>query len=222
MSYSKVWKSAGEAVADISDGSVVLVGGFGDVGVPFDLLHALAASAARDLTIVANNCGTGEVGIARLIALGKVSRLVASFPLQKDAHHFVRAHSNGHIRLELVPQGTLAARLHAGGSGLAAVYTPTGVGTELAEGKETRAFDGGEFVLETALKGDFALVHAAQADEIGNLRFRRTARNFNPLAAKAARTTIVEAEAVVPAGEMDPDEVHTASVFVDRVVRMGV
>jgi 3-oxoadipate CoA-transferase, alpha subunit len=213
----KVWSSAHRALADIRDGSVVLVGGFGDVGVPFQAIDALVAAGACDLTIVSNNCGTGDRGLALLFKHGLVRRVFASFPAQAGNEHFRREYEAGKVELELVPQGTLAERIRAGGAGIGAFYVRTGVGTTIAVGKETREFDQATYVLEKPLRGDVSLVKAALADRFGNLRFRRTARNFNPIMAMAAALTIVEAEHVVALGAIDPDDVHLPGIFVDRV-----
>lgn len=213
----KTCSSAAAAVEDIADGAVVLVGGFGDVGVPFDALAAVAAAGRRRLTIVSNNCGTGERGLALLFKQGLVSRVYASFPAQAGNHHFRDAYDRGEVVLELVPQGTLAERIRAGASGLGGFYVRTGVGTLIAEGKESRQIGGETYILEAPLRGDIALVKAAAADRFGNLRFRRTARNFNPVMAMAAAVTIVEAEEIVSTGSIDPDDVHLSGVFVDRV-----
>lgn len=215
--FDKISKSAQEAVADIADGSVVLVGGFGDVGVPFVALEALAARGTNKLTIVSNNCGTGDRGLALLFKSHLVRRVYASFPAQSGNDHFQRAYEAGEVDLELVPQGTLAERIRAAASGLGAFYVQTGVGTIIARGKELRKFGDVEYLLEKPLRGDVALVKAAVADRVGNLRYYRTARNFNPLMAMAASMTIVEAEQIVETGELDPDDIHTPGVFVDRV-----
>ncbi len=208
------------AVAAIRSGMTVAVGGFGDIGVPLQLCAALAAHDVHDLTIVSNNAGTAENGLALLFKHHRVSRLIASFPSQPGADHFLRAWRDGEVAVELVPQGTLAERLRAGGSGLAGFYTPTGYGTELTAGKETREIDGKGYVYERALRVDVALVKAAVADRLGNLRYRLASRNFNPVMAMAARHTIVQASRLVEPGEIDPDDVHTPGVFVDAVVEL--
>lgn len=213
----KVCASASAAVAGVPSGSVVLIGGFGDVGVPFEAVAALAASGAHDLTVASNNCGTGERGLALLFKQGLVRRIYASFPAQAGNHHFRAAYESGAVTLDLVPQGTLAERIRAGAAGIGGFYVRTGVGTMVAEGKESRLIGGHWHLLEPPLRGDIALVKAAVADHFGNLRFRRTARNFNPLMAMAADLTIVEADEIVSTGSIDPDDVHLPGIFVDRV-----
>ena len=217
----KVVASVDEALAGVRDGDVVLVGGFGNVGVPGRLIEALVRLDRRDLTIVSNNCGTGETGLALLFKHHLVSRACASFPAQAGNHHFVAAHRSGECELELVPQGTLAERLRAAAAGLGGFFTPTGAGTDLMAGKETREIDGRLHVFERPLRGDVALVAAHRGDRFGNLRHRRSSRNFNPVMAMAARLTIAEVEEVVPPGSIDPDDVHTPGIFVDHVVEVG-
>jgi 3-oxoadipate CoA-transferase alpha subunit len=206
------------AAAAVTPGSTVLVGGFGDIGVPLRLIEVLAAREVTGLTVVSNNAGTGEKGLALLFKHGCVRRLVASFPSQTGADYFYREYDAGNVEVELVPQGTLAERLRAGGAGLAGFFTPTGYGTDLAAGKETREIDGRGYVYERGLVADFALVKAATADRYGNLRYRLASRNFNPLMAMAARHTIAEVDRFVDLGEIDPDDVHTPGVYVDQVV----
>ena len=207
-----------EAVSVIPSGATLLVGGFGDIGVPLRLLDALTRHSAKNLTIVSNNAGTGEKGLALLFKHGLVSRLIASFPSQSGADHFQREYAAGKVEVEVVPQGTLAERLRAGGAGIAGFFTPTAFGTELAEGKETRTIDGKGFVFEKPLTGDFALVKANKADTFGNTRYRLASRNFNPLMAMAAKHTIVEVESVVALGGIDPDDIHTPGIYVNQVV----
>jgi 3-oxoadipate CoA-transferase alpha subunit len=218
----KQTSSLEEAVSVIGSGSTILVGGFGDIGVPLRLCEALVERDVGNLTIVSNNAGTGENGLAHLFKHGRVSRLIASFPSQAGADHFFRAHRDGEVEVELSPQGTLAERLRAGGAGLAGFFTPTGYGTELSSGKETRIIDGVGCVYEKALKGDFALVRAHCADRFGNLRYRLASRNFNPLMAMAARHTIAEVGRIVPLGEICPDDIHTPGVYVDQVVECPI
>jgi 3-oxoadipate CoA-transferase alpha subunit len=218
---NKIVASVDEAVADISDGAVIMVGGFGDIGVPMQLIDALVRRAPKNLTIVANNAGTGDRGLALLFKHGLVRKLYASFPAQRGADHFRAAFEAGQVELELVPQGTLAERIRAAGAGLGGFYTPTGVGTVIAEGKETREIDGRTYVFEKAIRADVALVKAHLADRFGNLRYRLASRNFNPIMAMAARLTIAQVERIVPLGSIDPDDVHTPGVFVDRVVAVG-
>jgi 3-oxoadipate CoA-transferase alpha subunit len=206
------------ALAVVKSGDTILVGGFGDIGVPLDLVHALSEIDVRGLTLVSNNAGTGERGLSLLFKNRQVSRVIASFPSQAGADHFKNAYERGEVQVELVPQGTLAERLRAGGSGIAGFFTPTGYGTELAEGKETRIIDGRGYVYERAIIGNLALVKAQLADEYGNLRYRLASRNFNPLMAMAARHTIAQVTRVVPVGAIDPDDVHTPGVYVDQIV----
>ena len=198
-----------------------MVGGFGAAGQPVELIEALIESGATDLTVVNNNAGNGDVGLAALIREGRVRRIICSFPRQQDSWHFDAAYRAGTIELELVPQGNLAERIRAGGAGIAAFFTPTGHGTPLAEGKEVRVFDGRPHVLEEALTADVALVRAHVADEMGNLVYRKTARNFGPVMAAAARTTVVQVSQVVPVGTLDPENVVTPCIYVDRVVRVA-
>jgi 3-oxoacid CoA-transferase subunit A len=216
VSVGKVVSSFGEAVADIGDGSVVVVGGFGLCGIPERLIVALRDLGSRGLTVVSNNCGVDGFGLGVLLEGRQVARMVASYVGENRL--FEQLLLSGEVEVELVPQGTLAERLRAGGAGIPAFYTPTGVGTEVAEGKEVRVFDGREYVLERALGGDFALVKAWRGDVLGNLVYRETARNFNPLAAMAGRVTIAEVEELVGVGELDPDRVHTPGIFVQRIL----
>lgn len=216
----KIVGSTDEAVAGVGDGDVVLVGGFGNSGVPMALIDALVRLGRRGLTVVSNNCGIGEEGLALLFKHHLVARACASFPAQAGNHHFVAAYEAGECQLELIPQGTLAERLRAAASGLGGFFTPTGAGTELAAGKETREIDGRTCVFERPLRGDVALVTAHLGDRFGNLRHRLSARNFNSVMAMAARLTIAQVDEVVPPGAIEPDDVHTPGIFVDRVVRV--
>ncbi|WP_418060212.1 3-oxoacid CoA-transferase subunit A [Pimelobacter simplex] len=218
MARTSFLDSADEAVAGIEDGSTVLVGGFGLAGMPFDLIDALIRQGAKDLTIVSNNAGNGEVGLAALLKAGRVRKVVCSFPRQADSYVFDELYLAGRIELEVVPQGNLAERMRAAGAGIGAFYSPTGVGTPLAEGKELREIDGRPYLLEHPIKGDYALISAHRADRLGNLVYRKTARNFGPVMAAAATTTIVQVSAVVSTGELDPEAVVTPSIYVDRVV----
>lgn len=218
MARTSFLDSADEAVAGIEDGSTVLVGGFGLAGMPFDLIDALIRQGATDLTIVSNNAGNGEVGLAALLQAGRVRKVVCSFPRQADSYVFDELYLAGRIELEVVPQGNLAERMRAAGAGIGAFYSPTGVGTPLAQGKELREIDGRPYLLEHPIKGDYALISAHRADRLGNLVYRKTARNFGPVMAAAATTTIVQVSAVVPTGELDPEAVVTPSIYVDRVV----
>jgi 3-oxoadipate CoA-transferase alpha subunit len=213
-----VYDTAAEAVAGIEDGSTVLVGGFGLAGMPVQLIDALIDQGATDLTIVSNNAGNGDTGLAALLAKGRVRKVVCSFPRQADSYVFDGLYRDGRIELELVPQGNLAERMRAAGAGIGAFYCPTGVGTPLAEGKETREFDGRTYVLERPIRGDVALVGAHRADRMGNVAYRKTARNFGPVMATAATTTIVQVREVVEVGALDPESVVTPSIYVDRVV----
>ncbi len=212
--------SASEAVLAVRSGQVVAVGGFGDIGVPLALCAALAEHDVHDLTIVSNNAGTAENGLALLFKHHRVSRLIASFPSQPGADHFMRAWREGEVKVELTPQGTLAERLRAGGSGLAGFFTPTGYGTELTAGRETRVIDGKGYVYEQGLRVDVALVQASRADRYGNLRYRLATRNFNPVMAMAAKHTIAQVRELVELGAIEPDDVHTPGVYVDSVVEV--
>jgi 3-oxoadipate CoA-transferase alpha subunit len=212
--------SALEAVAGIADGATVLVGGFGSAGQPVELVEALLEGGASELTIVSNNAGGGDHGLAALIRDGRVRKVICSYPRQSDSSHFDAAYRAGAIELELVPQGTLAERIRAAGAGIGAFFTPTGFGTPLGEGKETRMIDGRGYLLEYPLTGDVALIAAHRADELGNLVYRKTARNFGPIMAAAAARTIVQADEIVPVGALDPEHVVTPCLYVDRVVRV--
>jgi len=216
----KLVRSMAEAMAGISDGATVLVGGFGSVGQPDALLEGLIEHGARDLTVVANNAGSGRVGLARLMELGRVRRVVCSFPRSQGSVVFEEMYKAGRLELEIVPQGTLAERLRAAGAGVPAFYTATAVGTILAAGKEVRAFDGRDFVLERALPGDVALVQAWRADRHGNLAYRESGRNFNPVMAMAARLTVAQANHVVELGGLDPEAIATPGIYVDRVLHV--
>lgn len=214
----KIVEAAEAAVADIRDGATIMVGGFGTAGMPDVLVDAVIALGVRDLTIISNNAGNGESGVAALIREGRVRKIVCSFPRQPDSHHFDARYRAGEIELELVPQGNLVARIQAAGSGLGAIFTPTGFGTLLAEGKETRAIAGINYVLEHPIHADFALIKADRGDRWGNLVYRKTARNFGPIMAMAARVTIAQVSHVVPLGVLHPEIVVTPGIFVQRVV----
>jgi len=220
MSRVMILGSALEAVADTPDGATVLIGGFGAAGQPVALIEALLASDARNLTVVSNNAGNGDHGLAALIRDRRVRKIVCSFPRQSDSWHFDAAWRAGEIELELVPQGNLAERIRAAGAGIGAFFTPTGFGTALAEGKETRVIDGKGYVLEYPLRADVALIAAHRADELGNLVYRKTARNFGPIMAAAAARTIVQVDEIVPVGGLDPEHVVTPCLYVDRLVRV--
>jgi 3-oxoadipate CoA-transferase alpha subunit len=217
---NKQVSSAAHAVADIPDGATVMVGGFGASGSPIELIHALIDQGATGLTVINNNTGNGEVGLAALIGNGQVSKMICSFPRSSQSKVFPQLYKEGKIELELVPQGTLAERIRAAGAGIPAFYTPTTVGTVLAEGKETRDFDGREYVMEPWLKADYALVKCETADPLGNLTYNKTARNFSPMMCMAAMTTIVQTKNLVAAGEIDPEHVITPGIFVSRVVEV--
>ena len=211
------------AVAGVEDGMTVMIGGFGGAGAPIELIHALidrfrATGRARDLTIVNNNAGNGHIGLAALIGAGMVKKLICSFPRSADPVVFTELYQAGKIELELVPQGTLAERIRAGGAGIPAFYTPTSFGTDLAEGKPVAEFDGRSYVMERWLKADVALVKAETADTHGNLTYRAAARNFNPLMCTAAADTIVQATRIVPAGGIDPEIIVTPGIFVQKIV----
>jgi 3-oxoadipate CoA-transferase alpha subunit len=218
MARTQLLETADAAVDGIEDGSTILVGGFGLAGMPFDLIDALIRQGAKDLTIVANNAGNGEVGLAALLKAGRVGKVLCSFPRQADSYIFDELYRAGKVELEVVPQGNLAERMRASGAGIGAFYCPTAVGTPLAEGKETRTIDGRDYLLELPIKGDYALISAHRADRMGNLTYRKTARNFGPVMATAAATTIVQVGEVVETGTLDPEAVVTPSIYVNRVV----
>ncbi len=215
---NKLHTSPIAAVADIPEGATIMIGGFGSAGMPSKLIDALIDLGVSGLTVVNNNAGNGDTGLAALIAAGRVRRIICSFPRQSDSHQFDRAYRSGEIELELVPQGNLAARIHAAGAGLGGVFTPTGYGTILAEGKETREIEGRQHVFELPLRADYALIQARAADRWGNLVYRKAARNFGPIMAMAARCTIAEVSQVVPLGALDPEVIVTPGIFVQRVV----
>ncbi|WP_445329419.1 3-oxoacid CoA-transferase subunit A [Xanthobacter versatilis] len=208
-------------VADIPDGATLLVGGFGGAGMPHELIEAVIARAPKDLTIISNNAGNGTTGLAALLAAGLVKKVVCSFPRQADSFVFDKLYREGNLELELVPQGNLVERIRAGGAGIGAFFTPTGYGTPIAAGKETRQIDGRNYVLEYPLKADFALIKARRGDRWGNLTYRKTARNFGPVMATAATITVAQVEDIVPLGTLDPEDIVTPGVFVDRVVAIG-
>ncbi|GAA1175785.1 3-oxoacid CoA-transferase subunit A [Nesterenkonia xinjiangensis] len=210
-------EDAAEAVGQVLDGSTVLLGGFGNPGQPMELIDALLDSGARDLTVVNNNAGQADAGLALLIKERRVAKMICSFPRQSDSWHFDEAYRAGEIELELVPQGNLAERLRAAGAGIGGFFTPTGYGTVLAEGKETRVIDGRGYVLEQPLPGDIALIKALRADEAGNLVYRKTARNFGPVMAAAAARTVVQVDELVPVGGIDPEHVITPGIHVNTV-----
>lgn len=217
---NKIVRSIAEALEGVKDGSVVLIGGFGSVGQPDALIEGLIEQGARDLTCVLNNAGTGRVGVAKLMDLGRVRKIVCSFPRSSDPVVFETLYREGRIELELVPQGTLAERIRAAGAGIPAFFTPTAVGTKLAQGKETREFNGRTYVMETALRGDVALIEAWEADRWGNLVYRGSGANFNPVMATAADLTIAQVQHIRELGDLHPHMIRTPGVYVDRVVQV--
>ncbi len=217
----KIVGSPAEAVSVIQDGATVVIGGFGEAGSPIELIHALIDHGAKDLTVASNNAGSGHVGLAALIENRQVSKMICSFPRTANSKVFPEMYHAGEIELELVPQGTLAERIRAGGAGIPAFYTPASVGTPLATGKESRKFDDREYVLEYGIRADFALVKCTRADRYGNLTYHATARNFGPIMCTAATTTIVQAKTIVQAGDIDPEVVITPGIFVHRIVEVN-
>lgn len=209
-----------EAIAKIHDGATILIGGFGTAGQPAELIDALIEQGAKDLTIVNNNAGNGDIGLAALLKAGKVKKIICSFPRQADSYVFDELYRAGKVELELVPQGNLAARIQAAGAGLGAIFTPTGFGTLLAEGKETREIAGKQYVLEYPIAADFALIKAYKGDRWGNLVYNKTARNFGPIMATAAACTIAQVEEVVELGQLDPEHIVTPGIFVKHVVAL--
>ena len=217
----KTVASVAEAVAGIHAGATVMIGGFGAAGMPAEVFDALIALGARDLTIVNNNAGNGDTGLAALLKAGRVRKIVCSFPRQTDSWVFDELYRSGRIELELVPQGNLAERIRAAGAGIGAFFTPTGYGTQLAEGRETRRIDGRDYVLEHPIRADFALIKALRGDRWGNLVYRKTARNFGPIMASAAKCAIVQVDEIVPLGALDPEAIVTPGIFVRRVVQVS-
>ena len=218
---NKIVPDLAQAVAGIHDGATVMIGGFGNAGMPSALIDALIAQGAGELTIVNNNAGNGDTGLAALLAAGRVKKIICSFPRQVDSHVFDRLYRAGEIELELTPQGNLAERIRAAGAGIGGFFTPTGYGTLLAEGKETRVIDGRPYVFEKPIHADFALIKARRGDRWGNLVYRKAARNFGPIMAMAAKCTIAQVDEVVPLGELDPEVIVTPGIFVQRVVQVG-
>ena len=216
----KTFESLERAVADVHDGATVMIGGFGNAGMPAQLIDALIAQGARELTIVNNNAGNGDTGLAALLAAKRVRKIICSFPRQADSHHFDALYRAGEIELELTPQGNLAERIRAAGAGIGGFFSPTGYGTELAEGKETRLIDGRHYVLESPIHADFALIRAEQGDRWGNLVYRKAARNFGPIMAQAARVAVAQVARIVPLGALDPEAIVTPGIFVKRVVQV--
>lgn len=215
---NKVYPDAASACADIRDGATLLVGGFGLAGVPEECVYAVRDLGPRQLTVISNNAGTTEHGLVHLLKNGQVKKMISSYVGENEV--FEQLMLSGQLEVELNPQGTLSERIRAGGAGIPAFYTPTGVGTRIAEGKEVREFDGRRYLMERGLTGDFALVHAWKGDRLGNLIYRKTARNFNPMMAMAGRVTIAEVEHLVEPGEIDPDLVHTPAIFVQRIFQV--
>ena len=218
---NKIVGSIEQAVADIQDGAIVMIGGFGPAGLPSELIDGLIAQGAKDLTIVNNNAGNGDTGLAALLKARRVRKILCSFPRQVDSHVFDALYRAGDIELELVPQGNLAERIRAAGAGIGGFFTRTGFGTQLAEGKETRMINGRGYVLESPIHADFALIKAERADRWGNLVYRKTARNFGPVMATAARCTIAQVGRIVDLGDFDPEAIVTPGIFVKRVVRVA-
>jgi 3-oxoadipate CoA-transferase, alpha subunit len=216
---NKIIYSFDKAVENIADGSTILFGGFGGAGVPYQLISALTETKTKDIIAVSNNPGNFEEGIAKLIKDDRIRKIMCSFPKSKESYVFLEKFNEGKIDLELIPQGTLAERLRAGGSGIPAFYTPTGVGTEIAEGKEVREIDGIPCIMEKAIKGDYAFIKAKKADRWGNLIYNKSGRNFNPLMAMAAKITIAEVDEIVEVGELDPESIITPGIFVQHVVK---
>ena len=217
----KIVADIATALEGVADGSTVLVGGFGLAGQPIALIEGVLEQGATDLTIVSNNAGNGDTGLAALLAAGRVRKVICSFPRQHDSWVFDGLYRAGELELEVVPQGNLAERIRAGGAGIGGFFTPTGAGTMLAEGKETRVIDGRTHVLEAPIKGDLALIGAYVADRMGNLVFRKTSRNFNPVMATAAALTVAQVDRVVEIGGLDPESIVTPGIYVDRVVALG-
>ena len=217
---NKIAASVAEALAGVQDGSTVMIGGFGTAGIPLELIDGLIAQGAKDLTVVNNNAGNGDTGLAALLATGRVRKIICSFPRQADSFVFDGLYRSGKLELELVPQGNLSERIRAAGAGIGGFFTPTGYGTELAKGKETRVIDGKGYVLETPIHGDVALVKAERGDRWGNLTYRKTARNFGPSMAMACRQTIASVHEIVELGGLDPEAIVTPALFVSKIVKI--
>ncbi|AEC18741.1 putative 3-oxoadipate CoA-transferase subunit A [Pusillimonas sp. T7-7] len=218
---SKIFDSMRAGLADVPDGATIMVGGFGLAGQPKELIDALLEQGAKDLVIINNNAGNGDTGLAALLAAGRVRKIICSFPRQSDSHVFDGLYRAGKIELELVPQGNLAERIRAAGAGIGGFYTPTGAGTPLAEGKEQRRINGRDYLLEYPLQADYALIKALRADRWGNLVYRKTARNFGPIMATAARIAVAQVDNIVELGELDPEAIVTPGLFVQRVIATG-
>lgn len=217
----KFFSSPQAALADVADGATIMIGGFGNAGMPAALIDTLIAQGARELTIVNNNAGNADAGLAALLQAKRVRKILCSFPRQTDSWHFDKLYRAGEIELELVPQGTLAERIRAAGAGIGGFYTPTAFGTRLAEGKEARRIGDRDYVLEYPIHADYALIKADRADRWGNLTYRKSARNFGPLMAMAAKTTVAQVRETVELGELDPEHIVTPGIFVKRVVRVA-
>jgi 3-oxoadipate CoA-transferase alpha subunit len=218
---NKIFATPEAALADVPDGATVMIGGFGNAGMPAELIDCLIAQGAKELTVVNNNAGNADAGLAALIGAGRVRKILCSFPRQTDSWHFDKLYRAGKLELELVPQGTLAERIRAAGAGIGGFFTPTAFGTRLAEGKETRHLNGRDYVLEYPIHADYALIKADRADRWGNLTYRKTARNFGPIMAAAAKCTVAQVRETVELGELDPETVVTPGIFVQRIVRLG-
>lgn len=217
---NKIAASVAEALTGVKDGSTVMIGGFGTAGIPLELIDGLIEQGAKDLTVVNNNAGNGDTGLAALLATGRVRKIICSFPRQADSHVFDGLYRSGKLELELVPQGNLSERIRAAGAGIGGFFTPTGYGTDLAKGKETRVIDGKGYVLETPIHGDVALVKAERGDRWGNLTYRKTARNFGPSMAMACKQTIASVHEIVELGELDPEAVVTPAIYVSKIVKI--
>ncbi|MGN6703170.1 MAG: 3-oxoacid CoA-transferase subunit A [Burkholderiaceae bacterium] len=217
----KTYPSSRDALADVPDGATIMIGGFGNAGMPVELIDALIEQGARDLTVVNNNAGNGDTGLAALLKAKRVRKIICSFPRQTDSHAFDALYRAGEIELELTPQGNLAERIRAAGAGIGGFFSPTGYGTMLAEGKETRIINGRHYVLESPIHADYALIKARCADRWGNLVYRKTARNFGPVMAMAARCTVAQVGEIVELGQLDPEVIVTPGIFVQRVVKEG-
>ncbi|NYT59266.1 3-oxoacid CoA-transferase subunit A [Alcaligenaceae bacterium] len=218
---SKIFDNMRAGLADVPDGATIMVGGFGMAGQPKELIDALLDQGAKDLVIINNNAGNGDTGLAALLAAGRVRKIICSFPRQSDSHVFDGLYRAGKIELELVPQGNLAERIRAAGAGIGGFYTPTGAGTPLAEGKEQRNINGRDYILEYPLHADYALIKALRADRWGNLVYRKTARNFGPIMATAAKVAVAQVDSIVALGELDPEAIVTPGLFIQRVIATG-
>jgi 3-oxoadipate CoA-transferase alpha subunit len=218
---NKIARSVAEALAGVQDGATVLIGGFGTAGIPNELIDGLIAQGAKDLTVVNNNAGNGDTGLAALLKTGRVRKIICSFPRQADSHVFDELYRSGKLELELVPQGNLAERIRAAGAGIGAFFSPTGYGTEMAKGKETREIHGKGYVLEMPIHGDVALIKAERGDRWGNLMYRKAARNFGPVMATAAKLTVATVHELAELGEMDPEHIITPGIHVHKIVKIA-